>query len=65
VEGGITNNDWNFFTTFEPIKNRISSMTKPSTFYKGRSQVHLQPAGEAFNISSDDAKELVTLLNHK
>ena len=40
-------------------------MTKPNTFYKGISQVHLQPAGEAFNISSDDAKELVTLLNHK
>jgi beta-glucosidase len=29
------------------IKNRISSLTKPSIFYKGRSQVHLQPAREA------------------
>jgi beta-glucosidase len=47
VEGGITNNDWDFFTRSEPIKNRISSLTKPSIFYKGRSQVHLQPAGEA------------------
>ena len=47
VEGGITNNDWDFFTRSEPIKKRISSLTKPSIFYKGRSQVHLQPAGEA------------------
>jgi beta-glucosidase/6-phospho-beta-glucosidase/beta-galactosidase len=47
VEGGITNNDWDFFTTSEPIKSRISSLTKPSIFYKGRSQVILQPAGEA------------------
>jgi beta-glucosidase len=47
VEGGITNNDWDFFTRSEPIKNRISSLTKPSIFYKGRSQVLLRPAGEA------------------
>jgi beta-glucosidase len=47
VEGGITNNDWSFFTKSEPIKNRISSLTKPSIFYKGRSHVRLQPAGEA------------------
>ena len=46
VEGGITNNDWNFFTRSEPIKKRISSLTKPSIFYKGRSQVYLQPAGD-------------------
>jgi beta-glucosidase len=47
IEGGITNNDWDFFTRSKPIKNRISSLTKPSIFYKGRSQVHLQPAVEA------------------
>lgn len=46
VEGSITNNDWSLFTTSEEIKNRISSLTKPSIFYKGRGQVHLQSAGE-------------------
>jgi beta-glucosidase/6-phospho-beta-glucosidase/beta-galactosidase len=46
VEGGITNSDWSLFTTSEEIKNRISSLTKPSIFYKGRGQVHLQPAGK-------------------
>jgi len=47
VEGGISNNDWHYFTRSDPIKKRISSLTKPSIFYKGRSQIHLQPAGEA------------------
>jgi beta-glucosidase len=47
TEGGITDNDWDFFTRSESIKKRISSLTKPSIFYKGRSQVHLRPAGEA------------------
>jgi beta-glucosidase len=47
TEGGITNNDWDFFTRSESIKKRISSLTKPSIFYKGSSQVYLQPAGEA------------------
>lgn len=46
VEGGITHNDWDFFTRSEPIKNRISNLTKPSMFHKG-TQVDLQPAGEA------------------
>ena len=46
TEGGITNNDWDFFTRSESIKKRISSLTKPSIFYKGRSQVYLQPAGD-------------------
>jgi len=47
VEGGITNNDWDFFTSTELIKNRLSSLTKPNIFYKGSSPVDLQPAGGA------------------
>jgi beta-glucosidase len=47
VEGGISNNDWDYFTRSDSIKKRISSLTKPSIFYKGRNQIHLQPAGEA------------------
>ncbi len=47
VEGGISNNDWDYFTCSDPIKKRISSLTKPSIFYKGRSQIHLQSAGES------------------
>lgn len=30
VEGGITNNDWHFFTIVEPIRKRISAITKPN-----------------------------------
>ena len=55
VEGGITNNDWSYFTTSEPIKNRISSLTKPSIFYKDRSQVRLQPAEEAVRFWDPDS----------
>ena len=47
VEGGVTNNDWNYFAGSREIKNRISSLTRPSIFYKGRKQILLQPAGEA------------------
>ena len=47
VEGGISNNDWDYFTRSCHIKKRISSLTKPSIFYKGRTQIHLQSAGEA------------------
>ena len=47
VEGGISNNDWEYFTRSDHIKRRISSLTKPSIFYKGRTQIHLQSAGEA------------------
>ena len=50
VEGGITNNDWHFFTTSEKIKKRISNLTKPNLFYKGTNQVFLQPAGEACRV---------------
>jgi beta-glucosidase len=47
VEGGITNNDWDYFTRSEEIKSRISRLTGPSRFYKGSRQVLLQPAGDA------------------
>ena len=47
VEGGITNNDWDFFTRSDPIKQRISTLTKPSIFYKGTHQVFLRPACDA------------------
>ena len=47
VEGGISNNDWDFFTRNEQIKKRISKITKPSRIYKGNSQINLEPAGNA------------------
>jgi beta-glucosidase len=47
VEGGITNNDWDFFTSSKPIKDRIYALTKPSIFYKTSTQITLQPAGDA------------------
>ena len=50
AEGGITNNDWHFFTTSEKIKKRISNLTKPNLFYKGTNQVFLQPAGDACRV---------------
>ena len=50
VEGGITNNDWHFFTTSEKIKKRISNLTKPNLFYRGTNQVFLQPAGDACRV---------------
>jgi hypothetical protein len=34
VEGGITNNDWDFYTRSKAIKNRISTLTTSSIFYK-------------------------------
>ena len=46
VEGGIKNNDWDFFTKSESIKNRISTLTKPNVFYKS-TQIVLHPAGDA------------------
>jgi beta-glucosidase len=49
VEGGISNNDWDFFTRNEKIKKRISKITKPSQLYKGNSQINLEPAGNAVN----------------
>ena len=49
VEGGISNNDWDFFTRDEKIKKRISKINKPSRLYKGFSQINLEPAGDAVN----------------
>jgi beta-glucosidase len=47
VEGDIINNDRDFFTRSLLIRKRISTITKPSIFYKGGTQVDLQPAGDA------------------
>ncbi len=47
TEGGITNNDWHYFTTTDSIKKRISSLTTPSIFYKDIRHLQLQPAGDA------------------
>lgn len=46
VEGGITNNDWHFFTTNEDIKKRIHLVTKKNRFYKRAHEVNLEPAGD-------------------
>ena len=46
VEGGITNNDWHFFTTNEDIKKRIHLVTKKNRFYKRAHEVTLEPAGD-------------------
>jgi beta-glucosidase len=54
VEGGVTDNDWNYFAGSREIKNRISSLTRPSIFYKGRKQILLQPAGEAVKFWDPD-----------
>jgi beta-glucosidase len=50
TEGGITNNDWHYFTTSDPIKKKISKLTTPSTFYKDIRQLQLQPAGNAVSF---------------
>jgi beta-glucosidase/6-phospho-beta-glucosidase/beta-galactosidase len=47
VEGEITNNDWDYFTTSEDIRRRLNAMTKPNIFYKGVSQVAVKSAGQA------------------
>lgn len=47
VEGGSVNNDWDFFTRSEAIKDRVFKITKPSIFYRGIRQVALEPAGDA------------------
>jgi len=46
VEGGISNNDWNFFTTTPAIKDRVNKLTSNTFFYQG-SPIVLQPAGQA------------------
>ena len=47
TEGGINNNDWHYFTTSNSIKKRISTLTKPSIFYKDIRHLQLQPPGDA------------------
>ena len=47
TEGGITNNDWNYFTTSDSIRKRISYLTTPSIFYKDLRHLQLRPAGDA------------------
>ena len=47
VEGGITNNDWDYFTRTPEVRDRLFALTKPSIFYRGIRQVRLQPAGNA------------------
>jgi beta-glucosidase/6-phospho-beta-glucosidase/beta-galactosidase len=53
VEGGITNNDWDFFTRSQQINKRISAISKPSIFYKGGTQVDLLPAGDSAKFWDD------------
>jgi beta-glucosidase len=48
VEGGITNNDWDYFTREEQIKQRIHRMTKPNIFFNGYDHaISLVNAGNA------------------
>jgi beta-glucosidase len=47
VEGGITNNDWDYFTRSKDITSRIRHLTKPNMFYMGTTQQNLEPAGDA------------------
>jgi beta-glucosidase len=47
VEGGITNNDWDYFTRSDEIRDRISRLTTPSIFNKSGHHIVLQPAGDA------------------
>jgi beta-glucosidase len=66
TEGGITNNDWHFFTTSDPIRKRISNLTTPSIFYKDVRHLQLHPAGDAVRFREskyylkdfDNAKKL-------
>ena len=53
VEGDIANNDWDFFTRSQQINKRISTISKPSIFYKGGTQVDLQSAGDAAKFWDD------------
>jgi beta-glucosidase len=47
TEGGITNNDWHYFTTNPQIKLRILKMTSPNLLYSKTRQALLQPANDA------------------
>jgi beta-glucosidase len=47
TEGEISNNDWHYFTTSNPIQKRISNLTRPSIFHKDIRHLKLQDAGDA------------------
>lgn len=47
IGGGITNNDWDYFTRPEEIKKRISKLTTPGILYKGTGRKILEPANHA------------------
>lgn len=47
TEGGIANNDWNYFTSSKLVRERLSYITNSSILSKGNSHIMLQPAGEA------------------
>ena len=50
TEGGITNNDWHYFTASDSIRTRISNLTTPSIFYKAVRHLQLQPAGDGIRF---------------
>jgi beta-glucosidase len=55
VEGGITNNDWNYFTSDKSTRQRIYNITKPSIFYKGNiHRINLRNAGNACKVWEKD-----------
>jgi beta-glucosidase len=55
VEGGINNNDWNFFTSDDSIRQRLYKITKPSIFYKGNThRINLKNAGKACKFWEKD-----------
>jgi beta-glucosidase len=47
VEGGITNNDWSYFTTNKTIIERVANLTENPNIGLGLGPVHLHPAGNA------------------
>jgi beta-glucosidase len=66
TEGGITNNDWNLFTSSKQIKERVLKLTTPSIFYKGTKRIVLRSAYNAvrfwepeyYEADFDNAKKL-------
>jgi beta-glucosidase len=47
VEGGITNNDWAYFTTNKTIIERVANLTENPNIGLGLGPIHLHPAGNA------------------
>src|SRR5947209_1828322 len=46
VEGGISGNDWDYYTRSDAIRTRIYGLTSRNILY-GNDQFHIQPAGDA------------------